>query len=60
MLELLFNIRVSNEALVFIKSLPFIDNDPVIFTEPVNVCVSDSSFPNILDPLEYNILDVIV
>ena len=35
-------------------------NEPVIPTLPVNVCVFDTEFPNIFDPLEYTTEEVIV
>ena len=37
---------------------PAIVNDPVIKTEPVNVCLLFKSQPKLLDPLEYIMLEV--
>ena len=41
-------------------SIPFINPEPVINTDPVNTWVFDKSLPNLFEPLEKTTLDVTV
>jgi hypothetical protein len=46
---------VEFDELKSVKIAPFTINEPVIFVEPVNSCVSVSWSPNLVEPVENNI-----